>query len=172
MFEYYGKPLLDDFQQWRAIRLFDILDGKRDDYRAGFDMIERKVLATLNEYSAVDRGAMRVGLKEAECRTRATLTLARALVGEIFRDKSRALDPNDASDMMHTVVPCAYCDYVLIDSEWCDYVGRVRRRLTGRQHIASVYSEKGDGVRRFLEALRAHPKDPHGVPPWPTSQAA
>jgi hypothetical protein len=115
MFEYYGKPLLDDFQQWRAIRL----------------------------------------------------TLARALIGEILRDEHRALDLNDASDMMHTVVPCAYCDCVLIDSEWCDYIKRVRRRLAGRQHVAAVYSGKDDGMRRFLDALGAHPKDPRGAPPWP-----
>lgn len=167
MLEYYGKPMLDDFQQWRAIRLFDILDGKRDEYRAGFDLIERRVHAALNEYSTVDRRTIREGIEEAERRPRATLTLARALVDEIFRDKRRALDLADASDMMHTVVPCAYCEYVLIDSEWCDYVERVRRRLTGRQHIAAVYSRKADGVGRFLEALRGHPRDPRGAPDWP-----
>ena len=171
MLEYFGKPMLDDFQQWRAIRLFDILDGKRDEYRAGFDLIEHRVHATLNEYSTVDRRTIREGLEEAERRPRATLTLARALADEIFRDKRRVLDVGDASDMMHTVVPCAYCEYVLIDSEWCDYVERVRRRLMGRQHIAAVYSPKADGVRRFLEALRAHPRDPRGAPDWPAPRA-
>lgn len=171
MFEYYGKPLLDDFQQWRAIKLFEILDGKRDEYRAGFDLIENKVLNALNEYSTVNRRIIGEGLDEAARRPRATLTLARALVDEIFRDKRRTLDQNDASDMMHTVVPCAYCDYVLVDSEWCDYVERVRRRLRGQQHVAAVYSPKGNGVQRFLDAFRAHPKHPLGVPPWPASEA-
>lgn len=167
MFEHFGRPLLDDFQQWRAIRLFDILNGKKEQYRAAFEEIERKVLATLNGYAGLDRRTVREALEESARRPRATLGLARALVDEIFRDKRRALDQGDASDILHTVVPCAYCDYVLIDSEWRGYVERVRPRLTGGQHVATVFSRREDGVRRFLDALRAYPRDLHGPPAWP-----
>jgi hypothetical protein len=164
MFEYFGKPLLDDAQQWRAIRLFDILDGKREEYRAGFAEIERNVLAGLNEYSELGRRTVREGLEEAQRRAFATLGLVRALVDEIFRNKRRPLDLSDASDMLHTVVPCAYCDYVLIDSKWRDFVGRVRRRLPRAQHIAEVYSPGNE--QRFLDALRSHRQDKRRPPPW------
>jgi hypothetical protein len=164
MFEHFGKPLLDDAQQWRAMRLFDILNGKKEEYRAGFAEIERKVLAGLNEYSGLDRRTVREGLEEAQGRPLATLGLARALVDEIFRDERRALGMGDASDMLHTVVPCAYCDYVLVDSEWRDYVGRARKRLPGGQHIAEVYSRGNE--HWFLDALRSHRKDTREPPPW------
>lgn len=162
MFEHFGRPLLDDVEQWRAMRLLDILTSGT--YRPRFAQIEVNVLAGLNEYSGLDPRTAREGLEAAQQRPRATLGLARALVDEIFRDKRRPLDPGDASDMLHTVVPCAYCDYVLIDSEWRDYVGRVRNRLPGGQHIAAVYSQ-GD-EQRFLGALRAHPRETRGPPPW------
>jgi hypothetical protein len=57
--------------------------------------------------------------------------------------------------------------HVLIDAEWRGYVERVRPRLTGGQHVATVFSRREDGVRRFLDALRAYPRDLHGPPAWP-----
>jgi hypothetical protein len=166
MFEYFGRPLLDDFQRWRAMKLFEILNSKREEYRNGFDTIERGVLAQLFEYSRLEARELRA-LEEANGRPRATLGLARGLTDQIFRDKRRTPEPSDASDMMHAVVPCAYCDFVLLDSEWRDYVERVRPRLAREQHVAAVYSGRGDGLERFLGALRAHPKDTHEMVPWP-----
>ncbi len=32
-------------------------------------------------------------------------------------------------DFLHTVVPVAYCDIVLLDGRWRDQVDRLRRRL-------------------------------------------
>jgi len=106
MFEYFGGPLLDDFQRWRAMRLFEILNGKREEYKKGFETIERQVLAQLLEYSQLEAQELRK-LDEANGRPRATLGLARGLTDQIFRDKRRAPEPGDASDMMHAVVPCA-----------------------------------------------------------------
>jgi hypothetical protein len=166
MFEYFGRPLLDDFQRWRAMKLFEILNGKAEEYRQGFATIERSVLDQLLEYSRLEPRELR-SLTEANGRPRATLGLARGLTDQIFRDKSRPLELGDASDMMHAVVPCAYCDFVLLDAEWRDYVERVRPRLAKKQHVAAVYSGRGDGVERFLEALRAYPKDANEVVPWP-----
>jgi hypothetical protein len=166
MFEYFGRPLLDDFHRWRALKLFEILNGKSEEYRKGFKTIECSVLAQLLEYSRLEPQELR-SLKEANGRLRATLGLARGLTDQIFRDRRRTLELGDASDMMHAVVPCAYCDFVLLDSEWRDYVERVRPRLAKEQHVAAVYSGRGDGLERFLGALRAHPKYAREVVPWP-----
>jgi hypothetical protein len=166
MFEYFGRPLLGDFQRWRAMKLFEILNSKREEYRKGFETIECSVLAQLLEYSLLEARELRA-LEEVNGRRRATLGLARGLTDQIFRDKRRTLELGDASDMMHAVVPCAYCDFVLLDSEWRDYVERVRPLLAMHQHVAAVYSGRRDGLESFLEALRAHPKDLHEVVPWP-----
>jgi hypothetical protein len=88
MFEYFGRPLLDDFQRWRAMKLFEILNGKREEYKKRFETIERRVLAQLLEYSQMDPQDLGA-LKEANGRPRATLGLARGLTDQIFRDKHR-----------------------------------------------------------------------------------
>jgi hypothetical protein len=62
-------------------------------------------------------------------------------------------------------VPCADCDFALLDAEWRDYVERVRPRLAREQHVAAVYSGREGGLERFLGALRAHPKDQHELVP-------
>jgi hypothetical protein len=147
--------------------------ARQEEYKQRFARIEQSVLATLNEYAKIDPTMMRHALEEARMRPHATLGLARALTGEIYRNKARPLDTADASDLMHAVVPCAYCDFVLLDGKWCHYIDQACRCLEDagepKQHFARVYSRRHDGVRRFLDDLRAHPGDPRSDPPWPAS---
>jgi hypothetical protein len=170
LFAEFGAPLLDG-ESWRAGILFERLRIGRQEYARAFDTLEDSLLAALDAYRDVDERTLRRALQEGQLRPRATLGLARALMDEIHRDKTRPLDESDTSDLMHAVVPCAYCDFVLLDGEWCDYIARARNRLeqsgpARQQHVAAVYSRRGDGLARFLEALRAHPKDPRPPPPW------
>ena len=85
-----------------------------------------------------------------------TRQLFRELVTTLLSDKSLKLTDNHAIDLMHAIVPLAYCDYVLLDAHWEEQVKRVRRKLTEGGFvfpIAEVYSERRDGVNRFIQAL-------------------
>jgi hypothetical protein len=170
LFAEFGSPLLCG-DVWNASMLFNRLRDGRTEYALAFETLERSLLSALNEYRVVDGGTMRRALQEGRVRPRATLGLARALMNEIHRDKRRPLDQSDTSDLMHAVVPCAYCDFVLLDGEWCDYIARARARLEAsgpakQRHVAAVYSKRRNGLERFLSALRAHPKDPRPSPAW------
>jgi hypothetical protein len=97
---------------------------------------------------------------------RATEALRIALIEQQFAEGKPELDPHDAIDMLHTIVPVAYCQFALLDGRWCDLVDRARRRLTdaGISGLASVYSERRNGISDVLDALAAYPPAP-GEPP-------
>jgi hypothetical protein len=168
-FQDFGTALLDGVE-WRASKLFERLAAQRVTYVQAFDVTQRILLHFIKSYADVDAKTLCDGLAEGRKRRRATLGLGRALMWEIHRDKTQRLIQRDASDMMHAIVPCAYCDFVLLDAEWCDFIERARRRLEAvgpaKQHIGRVYSKRRDGVRRFLDDLMAHPLDHRPLPPW------
>jgi hypothetical protein len=61
-------------------------------------------------------------------------------------------------DLFHAVVPLAYCDLVLLDKHWETQVNQVRSRLKAAGlsvPLASVFSEKRNGVDRFLSELES-----------------
>lgn len=103
-------------------------------------------------------------LKKVVGHPRPTGALRIALIEQQFLQAQPVLDAHDAIDMLHTVVPAAYCQLVLLDGRWCDLVDRAQRRLTraGISGVARAFSDRNNGVGRFLEALQAHPR---GAPP-------
>ena len=98
---------------------------------------------------------------------RPTGALRIALIEQLFLQAQPDLDAHDVIDMLHTVVPGAYCQFVLLDGRWCDLVDRARRRLSraGISGVAQAFSDRNNGVSRFLEALQAHPRGSSQGPP-------
>ncbi len=89
-----------------------------------------------------------------------TPIVLREVVAGLMRDKGAAITPNDAMDFFHTIVPVAYCDFVLLDGRWRDQVDRLRARLQRAGvdfPLATVLSGSG-AVERLIAALEA----PHG----------
>lgn len=85
-----------------------------------------------------------------------TRQIFRELVTTLLSDPSLQLTRNHAIDLLHAVVPLAYCDYVLLDAHWEEQVVRVRRKLTKGGFtfpIAEVFSERRQGFNRFTQAL-------------------
>jgi hypothetical protein len=84
---------------------------------------------------------------------RGTRFILRELIRTLLVDKGTKLTRNQAIDLIHAVVPVAYCDLVLLDKHWEAQVDRVRSRFdaagmaipTGR-----VFSGKANGIERFL----------------------
>lgn len=87
-----------------------------------------------------------------------TLLVLRELLGNLLRDTSKIPTHNDAMDFLHTIVPVTYCDFTLLDSQWEHRVGVIRERLSKHDvniKLATVFSEKRGGIKRFLEHLES-----------------
>jgi hypothetical protein len=170
----FGLPVAMGLGGFHARGLFAHVVAQRALVQANRDRVAAAILKDLSQFCAQDsdaafRALVRAGFKEGAQRPRATLALARALVLEIKADRNAPLTDHDAIDLLHAVVSVAWCELVLLDGRWCDLVDRARRRLekVGVTRLAKVFSDRGDGVARFLDALRAHPKDQRPPPPWP-----
>lgn|SRR5574337_1951195 len=90
----------------------------------------------------------------------AALVLVRELLRALIRDTKTTIEPNDAQDFFHTVIPVAYCDWVLLDKYWEEQVERVRARLQRAGvsiPIARVFSKKANGIEQFLKVLEGTP---------------
>jgi hypothetical protein len=92
------------------------------------------------------------------CRPRSTQGLLRAIVFRLQGDRKLKLTTNDAVDLMHCIVPAAYCDFVLVDHTWSMRLADAREWLHEvgiEAHIAQPFSRRDNGVARFLETLEA-----------------
>jgi hypothetical protein len=84
---------------------------------------------------------------------RGTRFILRELVRTLLVDKGTKLTRNQAIDLIHAVVPVAYCDLVLLDKHWETQVDRVRSRFDAAGMaipIGRVFSGKANGIERFL----------------------
>jgi len=92
---------------------------------------------------------------QGQATPRGTSIVLREVVAGLMRDKSAPITPNDALDFFHTIVPVAYCDFVLLDGRWRDQVDRLRARLRRARvdfPLATVFSGAG-AVERLIETL-------------------
>jgi hypothetical protein len=87
-----------------------------------------------------------------------TRVVLRELVRSLLIDKRTKITRNHGIDLLHAVVPVAYCDLVLLDKHWETQVDRVRSRLNDAGisvPIGRVFSGKANGVDRFLCELES-----------------
>jgi hypothetical protein len=89
---------------------------------------------------------------------RGTRIVLRELVRSLLVDGQTKITRNHAIDLLHAVVPIAYCDLVLLDKYWETQVDRARSRLNKARvsaPIAKVFSGKRGGVEDFLCELES-----------------
>lgn len=89
---------------------------------------------------------------------RGTRFILSALVRALRADKKTKITQNQAMDLIHAVVPVAYCAFVLLDKHWRAQVDGVRARFKKDAlgvPIARVFSERKNGVDRFLSGLES-----------------
>ncbi len=124
--------------------LADTVVGRVETLRQEFD-------ADPDFRSAVGRPPNRLQIQ------RGTRFIVRELVRALIVDKGTKITRNQAIDLLHAVVPVAYCDLVLLDKHWETQVDRTRSRLNGGISIpiARVFSGKAGGLDRFLCALES-----------------
>ena len=114
--------------------------GRVNDLRADYDSNDefRKVVENPGPAEEIVRG---------------TRYLTREIMSLILKNRNRTFASNDAMDLMHTIVPVAYCDHVLLDKHWENVANQAKARL-GVQGasfpMATVYSSKNNGVEQFI----------------------
>lgn len=85
-----------------------------------------------------------------------TLAIFRTLAATFLPDLRKPITENDVLDVLHAVIPTAYCDAVLLDSGTWDRVERARRKLTRvGVEIARAFPMRRDGVEGFLTYLES-----------------
>jgi hypothetical protein len=152
--------LRSDFEDpLTANELFRAAQDKR--LASGVDAMANQMAVNLKEWRLrLDRDAgfrsMVMALPRGRDLPCGTRYLLRELLGGFLRDRSTVVTGNHAIDLMHTVVPSAYCDLVLLDGHWEVQVDRARERIraTGMVFpIARAFSARRDGINRFLFQL-------------------
>ncbi len=89
---------------------------------------------------------------------RGTRFVLRELVRSLLIDQRMKITRSHAIDLLHAIVPVAYCDLVLLDKHWEAQVERLRSRLEAAGlpvPIAGVFSGKVNEVERFLGVLES-----------------
>jgi hypothetical protein len=115
-------------------------------------------LATMRDEIQVDsifRAALRRPATTASIQ-RGTRFILQELVRALILDKGTKITRNDAFDFFHTVVPVAYCDFVLLDGYWETQIDRVRSRFQASDPsvpMAMVFSRRREGIERFVRQL-------------------
>jgi len=90
---------------------------------------------------------------------RGTRYILRELARPFLIDRGIRVTRNHAIDLVHAVVPVAYCDFVLLDKHWEEQVERMRVRFADARMdipLAKVYSGKARGVDRFISAVETY----------------
>jgi hypothetical protein len=101
------------------------------------------------------RSDMRQPLRGAY-RPRATNVLLRVLIADLGADRALPRNPNTGIDLFQSIVPAAYCTYVLVDGAWQSRISRAKEMIEAegfKAQVAMAYSGRDHGVERFLEEL-------------------
>ena len=139
-----------------AHRLFTVIqDARLDTCLNDFaDSIVEKV-ESLRETmdNDVDFSSLVKKLPSGENIQRGTRFILRELLGTLLIDSSTKMTRNHGIDLMHSVVPVAYADFVLLDSHWKTQVEKIRDRFLKKGlfvPIANVFSMRKNGLDQFL----------------------
>jgi len=89
---------------------------------------------------------------------RGTRFILRELVRSFLVNPKTKMTRNHAIDLLHTVVPAAYCNLVLLDKHWKTQVDHTRSRLVSAGiavPVTKVFSGQRDNINRFLNELES-----------------
>lgn len=134
-------------------------DRLQHDFSKLADVVAERIEALRNEHGQKPEFRSAIArLPSGPVIQRGTRYVLRELARTLLIDKGLRVSRNHAIDFMHAVVPLSYCEFVLLDKHWETQVERVRSRLsqtTLNVPLAKVYSEKSDGIERFLCELES-----------------
>jgi hypothetical protein len=143
--------------------LLDLMftDGQILRGTSAVDKVAQRLLELRNDYAADAGFQRRVARADtspphrAQTRMRSVL---RAILEPLVKDPSRHIPTNGAFDLLHAVVPVAYCDIVFLDGAWRHQAEQAQQKLTkadSEVKLAKACSPKRNGVGQFLGHLEA-----------------
>lgn len=89
---------------------------------------------------------------------RGTRYILRELAGTLLMDRSVKMNQNHGIDLVHSVVPAAYGDLVLLDGHWEAQIEKIRGRFSKAKltvPLARVFSGRRNGIEKFLQELES-----------------
>lgn len=158
LFREFAKLKPQDLKPFTSLGLFSQMRGQlRDTFERLKGIFVERVEVLRAEYAtdlefqaAVDRPPTGASIQSG----------LRFMVREVLRpwivDKQRRVEPNDALDFYHVVVPAAYCEFVLVDKDWRTIVEQARSRLRRAGFsfpMADAISKSTGGVGRLVREL-------------------
>ena len=162
----YGDTgLLDVYAKsgFSAKSLVTVIVKQRHQLTQQFEGLQSKVadriMAVRDEVQADASLQRKVKASQEAARAMPTLLMMRELLGSLLLDPAKIIRPNDAIDFLHAVVPVAYCDFALLDSQWKHRVSVVAQRFNEQAlqvRIAQVFSDRADDIAQFFEALETY----------------
>jgi hypothetical protein len=156
----FGKLKPDSFNLFTAKDLFQAVQTSvlRDKFNNLADTVSNRVEAMRTELDGDSefQAAMR-RRPSGQPLPRGTRFLLRELLRTLLIDKKIKMDRNHAVDLMHAIVPIAYCDFVLLDKHWKTQVERVQARFhTANMPIPIGKAFSANEIDEFLTELESH----------------
>ena len=143
----------DTPRPFTAKSLVTSIVNNRDRLAPGLDQFKDTVVTRIQlmrDQMYADKSlAKRIKGSQKSAQAQRTWLFMRELIGTVLSDRSKILTPQDAMDLFHSVVPIAYCDFVLLDSQWTHRVEVIRKRLVEHNiamQPAVVFSKKRNGI--------------------------
>jgi hypothetical protein len=168
----YLHPAADDDAMQRFVELgdsplsgkclFRVMVSRRDELLSSLQSLGRESLEGIERLRQRHDSDPEVRKRAAsaphrtDIHLRSTLPLMQVLLRRFLKNRGTKLSSNDGVDLLHAVVPASYCDFVLLDRRWEAAVEEARRELQRcgmNTPIAKVFSERNNGIERFLVQL-------------------
>lgn len=140
----------DLFVALHESKLAEQMDYMADTLVERIEVLREEMVTGLDFCSLVRR------LPSGPAIQRGTRYVLRGLSRIFLIDRSLNITRNHSIDLLHSIVPVAYCDFVLLDAHWKEQVSRMRNRLKEAKlnvPIASVFSRRANGLHGFFSAL-------------------
>ena len=157
----FAEPAIYRHQPMGVRAWFAAVHGHRDKLLTQRDELGTTVFKAIDALRARAtaepgiRSDMRQPLRGAD-RPRATNMLLRVLIADVEADQALPRNPSTGIDLFQSIVPAAYCTYVLIDGAWQPRISRTKEMIASegfKARVATAYSGRDDGVERFLGEL-------------------
>jgi hypothetical protein len=160
VFAHSGTKSLSGFS---AESLVTVIVQQRQRLEQDFDSLRSTIamrITTLRDELNADASLQRmVKASQEAAQAMPTLLMMRELLGSLLLDPAKIVGPNDATDFLHAVVPVAYCDFALLDSQWKHRVAVVAKRFSDQDlsvRVAQVFCDRPDDITQFFTALETY----------------
>ncbi len=130
----------------------DVESGKFRKMGQRFEDLTPIILKARNDPEALNRAKKRHSKKELlRDQMPYTKDIYRLAIDFVVVNEGMKMPPNEWIDLLHTVVPVAYFDFVMLDKRWCHFIRTIFP--LSPPDIADVFSQRE--ISEFLNQIKA-----------------